>query len=745
MAAGAAAVLVCLLVATTRAARRRGQTPLSTISVFCLAWGVSLALFAIPVVEFTQTRAVVWVAVYASLASFLGGAWLAARTSAHHEPPPEPQELVAKRVHIAWLATGVFGLLGFAAFLRATDATVGLDAALENPALARAAQKTTAFENAFGLGRWLSYFLGISLLLWSVALREGLFRGRYRLLTPLVVLVVAPYFFFGERLSLLTAITWIALFQLLWRPVPTSARVVSAGAVVLVAAAGFFYVVGAQKNATIDRHPEIREALTAEQFGGIALPYLYATANIPVFGQLSADPIAPRTYGQMAVLPVAKVVYRVVPGAGAPPDYGAFYAIPFTSYNSATWLGPFYRDFGFVGCVVLPAVLAFLATWAVIKATARRTIVMTWLAALALNLILFSPMKNQLPDGNTWMLILVAPVMGAFMQQRTSSEGSRVGRTLRAVTQVPRPRLVILILVIAAAAVVAAVALLEGSGGSPPASASDRLVTASNRIVRAYGDSALPDGTALASQLRVSDPDTEYEALATRTDAPTRPDVVGVFASRREFRVRTVSDGGRTLQIIGVDLGPRYRLVGPVELRRGGLVDNGGFEDGVNAGWDIAPSDGVRASETTRAHSGAYALQMRYQRSAQPTSSGVTQIVKRLPERAAGVRYTLRQMVWTENLSRQVVFGFQFLYDDGTSQYVGGSTRGTEPIDPEAPPSGIPAGSTRAWKSATASGVAAKQVSAIRVFAIDPGLAPLRGMVRADDVALGVRPGSGSE
>ena len=97
---------------------------------------------------------------------------------------------------------------------------------------------------------------------------------------------------------------------------------------------------------------------------------------------------------------------------------------------------------------------------------------------------------------------------------------------------------------------------------------------------------------------------------------------------------------------------------------------------GSYAGWDFSESNGVDVTETTRARSGAYALQVRYQRSgSQPSQAGVTQTSVDCQARGTPLGYILRQTVWTENLSRQVVFGFQFLYQDGSSQYVGGSTR----------------------------------------------------------------------
>jgi hypothetical protein len=377
--------------------------------------------------------------------------------------------------------------------------------------------------------------------------------------------------------------------------------------------------------------------------------------------------------------------------------------------------------------------MGFLVTAALVVTRVRRTFVMTWLAALGLNLVLFSPLKNQLPDGNTWMLILVAPFIGVFVRQRTSTGGSRLDAWRM---QFRRRRLAILSVVALGGVVLAGLSFRGVSGSSSRASASERLTKASENIVQAYDDTPLPDSSALASQLRVSDPEAAYEAIESRMATPKRLGVVGVFTGRGEFRLRALSARHRTLEVIGLDVGARYQIIGPVRPRRAALVANGGFEEGFASGWDISRSDGVEVSETARAHAGAHALQLRYHMRAQGASSGVTQLINRLPQRAVGTRYTLREVVFTKALTRQVVFGFQFLYEDGTSEYVVGRARRAPARSPDVRASGIPAGSTRGWRLASASAVARKRISAIRAFPIDAGRRPLRGLVRVDDVSL---------
>ena len=129
-------------------------------------WVLSLGLFAVPLISYTSTAPEVWVAVYGSILCFLAGAYVATRFSSRLEGEAPPRErLIALRVHLAWLITGALALLGFGLFVGAIDSTVGWKALVDDPALARLVQGSPEFEEAYGVGRVLSYFSGVSLLL----------------------------------------------------------------------------------------------------------------------------------------------------------------------------------------------------------------------------------------------------------------------------------------------------------------------------------------------------------------------------------------------------------------------------------------------------------------------------------------------------------------------------------------------------------------------------------------------------
>jgi hypothetical protein len=735
IAAGAAGTLFLLLALLARRARRLGEPPIFSVFAFMAVWGVSLGLFSIPWIRYTHTDVEVWIAIYASIASFLGGAFLACRASPkRREYVATPERLAPRRVHVAWLVTGGLALLGFAFFVRAIDATVGWQALIDNPTLARGVQRSAEFEDAYGLGRALSYLSAVSLLLWTVALRERFFTGPWRLVAPLELLVVVPFMFLGERLSLLTAVTWIAAFHLIWRPIRVPRQLILAGLALLAGGLAYFYVIGSHKAATIEAHPEIRNELTTRSLEPLALPYVYSTANIPVFSQMTNDPLAPTTYGQLTILPLVKAVFRVLPLRGTPPEHGAFYPVPFASYNSATWLDPFYRDFGFLGCLFLPAIVGFIVTLAVVVATLRQTLLSSWLAAIGLGLLIFSPLKNQLVDGNTWALLLLAPIVSAFVAERPL-------RNLRESLDDPRrargrPVVLLSAIVVGVAGVAVGftATTTQREGPQSRQAVGERLAAVRERLMRAGAVEGPASSSALASRLKVSDPSGKYEAVPAGAATPATPGVVGVFWNERALRLRSHTRGGEQLEVLGVRRGDEYQVFGPRPLRRTLLVGNRGFEDGL-ASWSLIRGNGVEVSRSREAHSGRYALRVRFAGRRPHGAGTVTQVVDRLPQRAAGTRYTLREMVMRRGLTRQVVAGFQYLYSDGTSEYVAASTdKAFRKRD--SPATGILARSSERWEPVAASAVASKRVSQIRIFAIDSGRDRLRGVIHLDDVSI---------
>ncbi len=735
-AASVAVVLLLLSVAVFRRRRSRDVAARSPITLFALVWAIALGFFAIPWINYSRPSGLAWAAVYGALIAFLVGAFVGERLGRRLGSPPGPERLRLARLRAAVVITALVGYIGFAFFVLTINDIVGWRALFTDLRAAREIQASSRFNEQYGTIRVLTYASGISLLLWTIGLRERAFRGRWRILAPVGFLVLVPYFFLGERISLLTVGMWITAFHLLWRPA-RSPRTVAAVAVLAVAGAlGFFYLIGYQKGATLQNHPQLKSQIRTERFQELIFPYLYLTANVPVLSKSMQDPIAPQTYGALTFWPASKLSNLALRRSDFPPKYGAFYNVPFDGYNSATWLGPFYRDFGLPGCLVMPALFGVFTTWLVTLARRRRTLLTAWIAALGLTIIAFSPLKNAFPDASTWELLIAAPLVSYFMRQRTPRDH-------------PAPRWRILDLqrrpLVFATAIALAVALAAVAGRNRLATAgahgqtstqvvSERLVRAGEKVAQIYqreGNGSSPH--ALATRLEVSDPSTLYHGVYSPGEI-SAPGVIDVIPGQQEFRLQSRTDRDEVLEVIGVRRGGSYRVTGPRVLAAG-LVENGDFEEPVMTPWLMSSHDRVDLKRTSsNALDGAYSLNLRYRRASRGRPSSISQVIADVPARSAGTSYTMNEIVLTQGLSRGVSLGLQLVYRDGTSRYFRGR--------PSAPSTlngvGIPAGTAGPLRM-TASGIASKSVSSIRVFALDAGAAPLTGVISVDAVRLDVR------
>jgi oligosaccharide repeat unit polymerase len=723
---------------------RRGTrdiTPHATMTLFAFVWAVSLGVYALPWIRFSRPTDLAWATLYGSVAAFLIACAVTERfVSRSPHPSGHGERVSPTRLNIAIVITTALGYVGFAFFLRAVNRTVGWTTLFTDLHAAREVQSESKFGQAYGNVKLLTYFSGISLLLWSLALREHTFSGRWRLLAPIGVLVLAPYFFLGERLSLITVLIWTAAFHLLWRPIKSPRRVALLALTGTVAAAGFFFLIGHNKGATIENYPVLRQELTTRKFDQFAFPYLYLTANIPVYSKLTQDPIAPHTHGSLTFWPAAKLSNVALRRTDYPPKFGAFYDIPFDLYNSTTWLGPFYLDFGVPGSLLFPAAFGLVTTWLLVLARQRRTLLTVWLAALGLVIIAFSPLKNAFSDANTWEFIIIAPAVSLFAAERFTTENQQSHSSHRKNLIRRHPFLFTFALILLVGLAAIATALRFSSSAPHDTNSSNtvsvRLSEAGQKLVRIYNKEGASTPHVLATRLSVSDPSQNYIGYYSYPAVPPIG-AIGVFAKQHEFRLRAKTAGGNVFEAVGVPRGGSYELVGPTLLRKE-LVTNGGFESASGSPWLVASTKGVTSRITTNALDGAYSLMLRYTRPTASSPTSLTQLVRKLPARGQGTRYTLRENVLTRNLSRQVTCGFQFVYTDGTSQYAPGTVGSRAPKTISAA-TGILAGSRSQQQVITASGIAGKRVAAIRVFAVDAGTSPLRGEIVVDNIRLAPR------
>lgn len=190
----------------------------------------------------------------------------------------------------------------------------------------------------------------------------------YRKETPkwlFVVLVISivSLFFTTGRTNIMKSIVWIVFvllfFQLEILSLRKFAKIMGGLLGVVV---GLFFISAVWTTKTF----ESTEIYSAKEFSGITapllLPYFYMSVQLPVLDKLLNDPEVQHTWGKYTFLPIVKVSKLVFPDIQAPSHIGKFYDAPYSA-NVATYLDLMYKDFWFIGPVLIPALLGFISSY----------------------------------------------------------------------------------------------------------------------------------------------------------------------------------------------------------------------------------------------------------------------------------------------------------------------------------------------------------------------------------------------
>jgi oligosaccharide repeat unit polymerase len=732
VAAGAAVILAVGAWLATRLARRRMGSAIEPLGVFLFAWSVALGLFAIPWVKFTTSSVTAWLAIYAAILAFAGGCLVAYRLPMKGRPPNvEVERVDPRRLQIVLSVCLVMAWIGFAAFLHAVNDVIGWSKVFTDPQLVRTIQTTsTQFQSAYGPWKLLTYFGGIGFLLWTVGLRLRAFRGGASPLVVLGALSVVPYLFTTDRAQFVTTVVWTGLFHLVWRPVTQLRRAaLILVAIGIVTLAGFM-IIGSRRGTSIRNFPDIKRTLATQSLNSLVLPYLYLASDVPIFTQLLRDPNRPHTYGALTFRPVVKLA-SLAHLAGSPPSqFSSFYPVPFADENVASWLAPFYLDYGLAGCVLVPLLLGAGSASVAKFALSRRTLLTAWLLATVLLVAAATPVADKFSDPITWELVAAGLILGPILTG--SSPRAFLYRARRPGTWTSKSGLIVGSLILALLAIPAVVAVVATRARPPdPANVAELrtvLRTAAAKAERADHRFGPQGSLALVSQLRLSSPNVNYTQLGSGAPPPVAG-TVGVLSTRSATTFRVRSSRGQTIEITWITDGRGQGLYGPVVTRSEGLIVNGGFEPPLN---DWSERLGPVAN---------FGLDRRVRRfgltSLRVTGTGVvggptalSQEVLDLPSKAAGSFYRLRLSYRTRRLSRSLAVEVELIYANGSYHFFPGYSLGAHPSI------GIAKGTSRGWRLLEADAIARSRLAAIQVFAVDTGTAKLTGRAWIDGASL---------
>jgi len=550
----AAALIAAMLLATAvvgvRRSQRRLATPVDVLSVFMVVWGGALLLFAVPVLHYAPTPITAWLAIDGSIAATAAGCLLASRRAQPRPPPSDEQvrslgaTIDAHRLRLLWLGAVVLGLIGFAAFVYAVDRAAGWRAVFDAPAVVRDVKRESVeFQTTYGLWKLLTYCNQIAFVLWTIGLRMRAFGGRWRALALFGWASLIPFVFTADRNLMAAALALAATVHLLWPWRGPWRRVTIVFAVGVAIAAVGLTAIGNRYGSALDDQPDVAAHVTWPVLNAVAIPYLYLTANIPTFGQLTEDGLAPLTAGQMTMLPAVKTARRAGLIDTVPVETGVFYPIPFETFSNYSWLGVFWLDFRWPGVLLAPLLVAFVATRARLGLLARASFLRLWTAAILLYVIAYSPLSNVLYVSLTWEYLLLGPLMAAFLQPGLARQAlAWVGARARLAAALASVALT-------AAAGLAYVALTRTPTTperSPMAELRDALAKARYVYTR---NGRYPGPHPLATRLGVNRPEVSFRGLSAYTDPLPPPGVIAVFTRPHDVVLRIRGANGRVYEV----------------------------------------------------------------------------------------------------------------------------------------------------------------------------------------------------
>ena len=561
-----AMILFAAAFVAVRRAQRRIGTPVDVLCIFLATWAGTLLLFAVPVIDYSPMRLEAWLLIYGSIAATGAGCLLAwwrwgSRPAAIDEQQRALQATIdPKRLRRLWLVSALLGLAGFAAFVYAVDRVAGWQAVFSDPAAVRTLKRDSLeFRHAYGFWTLLTYFNQVAFIVWTVGIRMRAFTGRWRVAALLGFASLIPFVFTADRNLMAAALALACTLHLLWGWRASWRRVALVLGVGLAGAAVALTAIGNRYGGSVEDHPEVAAHLTTPALEAVAIPYLYLTANLPTFGALTQDGLAPRTAGQMTVLPAVKAAARAGLIDTAPVETGVFYPIPFETFSNYSWLGSFWLDFRVPGVLLLPLLVGFAATTARLRLVARPTFLGLWTAAILLYVVVYSPLANVLSTSLTWEYMLLGPVMAVVLDPTMSR---RALARLRASPKLAGAAGT------AALAVAAGLLLVATSSTRAPRTivGATALRDALAKARYVYGrEGRYPIPLGLATRLGVNRPDVPFRPQTTYTEPLPGAGIVAVYTQPNDVFLRVEAGDGRVYEVHrteedgGITYGPGTR------------------------------------------------------------------------------------------------------------------------------------------------------------------------------------------
>lgn len=398
---------------------KRGE--FSPLAGTMLAWSGVIALYLWNPIGLTPIRPATWALICCALTTYtIGYATVAAWDKAAIRRANVAVELAVPRtVTRLWTVTAAVAAALLALFLSQTVPTYGqsnLGSYLLNLRLSLG-------EGRVPLGFYYFYFAEL-LVPFSYLLSRRLPNRRW-LFRAVAIVALLALLLTSARTNASKALLWTGVAWLIDPLRPRLRMRMAARAVVgVITGLVIFTLLGdligkSYENSSLaaDQSVHSSRGIPAE----LALPYLYVVGPLPTLDQVVHEDTyaTARDSGGAAVLrPVLQVLERVVPGVTAPAQQQAFRYIPYP-FNTATFIGPVFSDWGLQGVVVVVFALGVVGGWAQIRWRRDRSLA----NQLLLSLIVVSAITStgDLSLNGLSYLLQIALLLYAGRRSRTQS------------------------------------------------------------------------------------------------------------------------------------------------------------------------------------------------------------------------------------------------------------------------------------------------------------------------------------
>lgn len=389
----------------------------SPLAVYTFFWAFSLGALHLEWVSFDPLGRDVWLAIGISYFAFMMGGLIPtfyALTRNTWQDSPFLIETVS-RVKMERTLAALFGLgiLGFVVQLAHMHAEVGLTTFLTDPIRMRDVHSHVKFLGFLDILNLANFVLGI--------LYVRLFPSPKRWVYLMLLWALLTTLVSTDRTRFFYTVIW-CFFAVVYaqRQIRITPRLIMSGILTLGALLAFFLLVAKvyKKQAYDDNMEYIN---IPQDYAALIDPYIYLTGSYPVLQAVLADP-ADRTHGKYTFEPLVKLIEVIYPDLSRAEIVGKFYRVP-VELNVATYVQPFFQDWGWTGVLLCPFVLGLITMWAYFHMRQRKTIFAIYFTALLGFCVTISVFVNHFTQTATCFFIVVGYLVGRVTRATPESPG----------------------------------------------------------------------------------------------------------------------------------------------------------------------------------------------------------------------------------------------------------------------------------------------------------------------------------